>query len=290
MRWVWMVGVTFPCATPGRAQVPQPPVVLEAPSGSRVGGLNGAGVALVGDAGAVFLNPAGLATIRHVAIEGSYRAVPLGASLTSAALGWRLGQFDVGFGGRMLREGQVSGRRPWDGLAVGSLVYRWGMVAVGTSGKYLRRERDGGRTYAVSGDVGLAVAVFDILAFAFAVQNIGGNWQDTSSLMLPKVTRLGFTMNYTDPQGALRLLSTVEMQWRQGLAARGILGLEAGVVVGAVGVLARAGYAGREDYIASGKFTVGATVSLGWLDLDYAYRPDDIGGEIAHVFGLRMRR
>ena len=55
--------------------------------------MNGAAVAMVGDAGSVFTNPAGLATIRHIALEGGYRAMPLDGRLASAALGMRLRQF-----------------------------------------------------------------------------------------------------------------------------------------------------------------------------------------------------
>jgi hypothetical protein len=39
------------------------------PGSTRSAGLGGAGVALIGDAGALFANPAGIAAIRHFAIE-----------------------------------------------------------------------------------------------------------------------------------------------------------------------------------------------------------------------------
>jgi hypothetical protein len=276
-------------ASVAHAQTPGMDVLLGA-YGARTAGLNGAGVALVGDAGAVFVAPAALATIRHIATEGAYRPLPGGAMLGSAALGWRLGQFDVGLGGRMVRADPTDGAvRPWDGLAVGALVYRFGIIALGASGKYVHRETAVSRTYGVSGDLGVAIAIFDIMAFGFAVQNVSGNWQDTSSVVLPRDTRLGFTMNYTDPQEAFRLLSTVEVQWREGLPARGVLGVEGGVVVGGVGLLGRVGLAGRPDRIGTGRVALGGTLALGWLDLDYAFRPDDVGDRAAHVVGLRLR-
>ena len=47
-------------------------IVAVLPGTTRSAGLGGAGVALVGDAGAVFANPAGIATVRHLSVEGSY--------------------------------------------------------------------------------------------------------------------------------------------------------------------------------------------------------------------------
>src|SRR3989449_5814875 len=41
------------------------------PGSARAAGMGGAGAAIVGDAGAIFANPAALATIHHLAVEGS---------------------------------------------------------------------------------------------------------------------------------------------------------------------------------------------------------------------------
>src|SRR2546425_8313513 len=67
------------------AQADGSPVVL-LPASTRSAGLGGAGAALVGDAGAVFANPAGIATIRHLSVEGSYERYLAGSPLCSAAL------------------------------------------------------------------------------------------------------------------------------------------------------------------------------------------------------------
>ena len=87
-----------PAAAVAQAADVQQPVVLQYPASIRSAGFNGAGVALVGNAGAVFFNPAGLATIRHVAVEGALQSGPFAGVLSTAALAWRLGQFDLGFG------------------------------------------------------------------------------------------------------------------------------------------------------------------------------------------------
>src|SRR5207248_1674483 len=98
-----------------------------------------------------------------------------------------------------------------DLLGVSSLVFRTGLAAIGTSVKYVRETVAGARADAWAGDVGLAIAVFDLMALGASVQNIGGDLGGGSHL--PRRTRAGFTMNYVDPQGSYRLLTTVEGQW-----------------------------------------------------------------------------
>ena len=261
-------------------------------------GLNGAGVALMGDAGAVFQNPSGLATLRNIGLEGSYRGAPGGAYVFTGALGWRLKQFDIGVGGQRfdfgdnphdyLGGGIPAGTNAREILGVGSLVYRFGMIALGVSGRYVSRRIDDVWTYGVSGDASVAIAFFDIMAIAFAVQNINGNWRDTSSLVMPRLTRFGFTMNYVDPQESFRLLSTLEVQWREGEKSRGVIGGEAGVVLGGVGIIGRAGFSGRPDALSDSEFTVGGSVQFKALLLDYAYRGKDLFDEPAHYFGFRF--
>ncbi len=126
------------------------------------------------------------------------------------------------------------------------------------------------------------------MALAFAVQNIGGNWRDASSLAMPGLSRLGFTMHYVDPQESFRLMSTVEVQWPDGESARLVVGGEAGVVLHGVGVVGRAGYGGRSGSQSSTRFTYGGTVQVGGLKLDYAYRSTDLLDRPAHYFGTRL--
>lgn len=276
-----------------------PPLVLTLPVSVRSIGMSGAGVALVGDAGAIFSNPAGLATIGHVSLEGAYRSAPGDARLASGALGWRVAQFDIGIGGRYFDLGTdpaqyvgpaaPPGSDSREALGVASLVYRYGMIAVGVSGRYARRSIDSVHVRGFSGDAGLALAVFDIMALAFSVQNIGGNWKEGSTLPLPRLTRLGFTMNYVDPQESFRLLSTVEVQWPDGYSARLVVGAEAGVVIKGVGVIGRVGYGGEPPGLPNAsKASFGGTVALGVLDVDYAYRAHDLLEESAHHIGVRL--
>ena len=290
-------GVGLPAPALAQDSVP-PPLVLTLPASVRGVGMSGAGVALVGDAGALFSNPAGLATISHVSLEGAYRPAPGEARLVTGALGWRLSQFDLGVGGRYFDLGTdpsqyvgpaaPAGSDTREALGVASLVYRYGMIAVGVSGRYARRSIDSVHARGFSGDAGLALAVFDIMAFAFSVQNIGGNWKEGSSLPLPRLTRLGFTMNYVDPQESFRLLSTVEVQWPEGYSARVVVGAEAGVVVKGVGVIGRAGYGGASPGLPNSKASFGGSLALAFLHVDYAYRNHDLLDQYAHHVGVRL--
>lgn len=277
-------------------EAPYVPLVLHLPGSVRAVGMNGAEGALVGDAGSLFANPTGLATIRHIGLEGLARRAPGSGYYLSGGVGWRLAQLDVGVGGKLFDLGDGPSRylpgspaaNVQEVLGQGTLVYRYGLIAMGVSAKYVRRKVDGVYQRGATGDLGLAIAVFDIMAFAFSVQNVGGNWRDGSPIMLPRLTRLGFTMNYTDPQETYRLLTTVEFEWPEGRSLRVVQGAEAGIVVEGVGLVARAGYATRDDPLAAAHLTFGASVHVGAAKVDYAYRHRDLLDEAAHYLGLRL--
>ncbi len=273
------------------------PVVLQEPATVRSAGLNRAAVALVGDAGSVFANPAGLATIRNVAIESSIRTAPADAYFWTGALAWRLRQFHFGGGVRVFDfgpepgtylPGVAPGTRAREVLAAGSGIYRFGILAFGGTGKYIRRTVGDERREGFGADAGVAIALFDLFALAFAVQNIRGGPNDSMQLDLPRLSRFGFTMNYVDPQQSFRLLSTLEVQWPEGQAARLVVGGEAGAVVARVGLIGRVAWASRPATPGQSQGTFGATLALSRLNLDLAYQASDLVGESAYRFGLRL--
>jgi len=254
-------------------------------SGStRSAGLAGAGVAIMGDAGAIFINPAGLATVHRTALEGSYEASPGGTSVSSAAAAVRLGRLDYGIGGRTVHLPVTT--TGTDVLAVSALVYRLGMIAVGTSLKYVREGAAVPIEEAWAGDAGLAIALFDIFALGASVQNIGGNVGGGGHL-LPRLTRVGFTMNFVDPQGTARLLTTLEGQWPEGQKAVIVAGAEGGIVTHGVGMIARLGVSGGSSSRDLSPIAAGAGVAFGRLQFDYAYRSFDTAGGALHRFGVR---
>ena len=255
------------------------------PGSTRAAGMGGAGAAIVGDAGAIFANPAALATVHHLAVEGSYESFPSGATLSTGAVALRVSRFTWGAGAAALGPSYTSA----DLLGVSTLVFRTGIVALGATAKYARETVGGARVDAWAGDAGLAIAVFDLMALGVSVQNLGGDFGPAAGgVRLPRRTRAGFTLNYVDPQGTLRLLTTLEGQWPAagGGSAFVVLGLESGVVTRGMGVLGRVGYVGHSGVTSASPFTAGATLELGRLHLDYAFRADDALGA-RHRMGLR---
>lgn len=278
-------------------------VLTSLPGTTRAAALGGAGAALVGDAGAMFANPAGIATIHHLAIEGSYEPYLAGSAVSTAALALRVSRFTWGFGAQALDYGSepeivpdpaTGGRRgmatgasfhPYEALATSSLVYRRGLIALGVTAKYNRQQIGSEISDAWAGDVGLGVAVFDIMALGVSVQNLGGDMG--AGALLPRRTRAGLTLNYTDPQGTYRLLTTIEGQWTRRRSAVLVQGIEGGIVTGGVGLVARAGYATRATVTDASRFTFGGGIVLGRLGLDYAFQAYDALGGGTHRVGIR---
>jgi len=278
-------------------------VLTALPGSTRSAALGGAGAALVGDAGAMFANPAGIATIRHLSVEGSYEPYLAGSAISTAAIALRVSRFTWGFGAQALDYGSepeivpdpaTGGRRgmptgasfhPYEALATTSLVYRRGFAALGVTAKYNRQQIGSQVSDAWAGDVGLAVAVFDIMAFGVSVQNLGGDLGNGA--LLPRRTRAGLTLNYTDPQGTFRLLTTLEGQWTRDHRAVLVQGVEGGVVTGGVGLVARLGYATRPAITDASRVTFGGGIVLSRLAMDYAFQAYDALGGATHRVGLR---
>jgi len=140
----------------------------------------------------MFANPAGIATIRHLSLEGSYEPYLAGSAVSSAALALRVRRWTVGFGAQALDYGSeaeivpdpaTGGRRgmptgasfhPYEALATTSLVYRRGFAALGVTPSTIATDRLGSERR-LAGDVGMAIAVFDIMAIGVSVQNLGGD-------------------------------------------------------------------------------------------------------------------
>src|SRR5207247_11181643 len=80
----------------------------------------GACAAILGDAVALFANPAALATIHHLAVEGSYESFPSGSTLSIGALALRVNRFTWGAGAAAFGPSYTSA----DLLGVSTLVFR----------------------------------------------------------------------------------------------------------------------------------------------------------------------
>ncbi|MFI5213529.1 MAG: hypothetical protein ACHQU8_03230 [Gemmatimonadales bacterium] len=272
--------------------------LLDIPATPRALALQGAYASVVGDEGSIFVNPAGMAPIHHLVLGLSYEQGLMGSRLSTGALAMRLGHsFDVGFG-VMYQDlggdsvvvpdpstggdfGQTTGAliSAWNGLAVGALAYRRGMLSLGGSVKVLHEEIGGGsaayRSSAVGGDIGFAIAVFDIFSLGAVLQNIGGTSHATSAnaASLPRTGRIGFTLNFIDPQGTARLMATTDWVKPPGSASYWALGFEGGVVADGMGVLGRLGVAtGRAPTDRKG-LSLGAGLVVRAIRVDYAWQP-----------------
>ena len=272
--------------------------LLEMPATPRALALQGAYASVVGDEGSIFVNPAGMAPIHHLALGVSYEQGVFGTKLTTGAFALRVGRhFDVGFGLMYLDFGGDSVIVPdpafggdrgiatgglisaWNGLAVGAVAYRRGMLSLGASVKALHELIGGGpanySTTRIAGDLGFAVAVFDLISFGAVMQNIGGSAKasDGSAAPLPRTTRVGFTLNFIDPQGTARLMATTDWVKPPGGNAYWALGFEGGMVANGLGILGRLGIsAGRAATDRRG-YSLGAGLIVKGLRLDYAWQP-----------------
>lgn len=285
--------------------------ILELPGTTRQAAFEGAYAAVVGDAGSVFVNPAGLAPIHRVSFGVSYERNPLGTSLSSAAVALRIGHFDVGFGAMYLdlggdseivpdpafggSQGLATGQTisAYDALAVGALAYRFGMFSVGGSAKYVQQSLGGGSTTTsgFTGDIGAAIAVFDIMAIGYSLQNAVGSISGGGGPEpLPLTKRFGVTLNIVDPQATERLMITSELIKPPGSDSYWAFGFEGGVVSSGVGFLGRAGIAAGRAPGDQRPFSVGAEIRLRTLRLEYAWQGFDALGAGAHRVGLRIER
>ncbi len=263
-----------------------PPQVLALPASVRSAAMGGAAVALVGDAGSVFTNPSGLATIKYLGVEGAFHYLP--DALQSVGAGAvRLGPFNLGAGYDYLRYRRKGSPLKDNLLWAGSAVYRVGLVALGATEKYVSVEDSSGHiSRALANDAGLTIAVFDIMALAVSVQDFNQRRLGGTPILLPTRTRLGFTFNFVDPQTTARLLGTVETVWTEGQDRRTVFGLETGVVLHGVGLVARVGTGAQPAGTGQRKVAFGGGIVLGRLGIDYAYQARSGGGTI-HRVGVR---
>jgi len=271
--------------------------------------LAGAGAAIVGDDGNVFVNPAGMAPIRRTTLGGSVALGPGFTRFASASYVLRIGRLDFGFGamardwGDTVRLGPAGGDTllassdlaSWAVMGVGAAAYRRGILAVGVSGKAMREyvADSAGALWdaaAVTGDVGLAVTIFDIMALGATLQNFAGTFVEdhtTGDPALPRTMRIGYTLAMVDPQGTMRLTMTAEWIRPPTRDSWWALAAEGGIVLSGVGVMARAGYAaGRHDADPRAP-TLGAGLTVGPVRFDYAWQAFRQGAA-THRLGARL--
>ncbi len=266
---------------------------------------------MVGDVGSVFVNPAGMAPIRHVALGASVDQGLLGARLGSAAAALRVGRFTLGVGLLYLDFGGDSVIVPdpafggdrgiatgglitaYNALAVGAAAYRRGIFSFGANVKALREYVGDGSPSAytaegITGNIGVAVAIFDIAALGVVAENVGGTMRSSGRrLDLPRTVRAGFTLNFVDPQGTGRLLTTFDHVAPPGGDSYWAIGAEGGFVSAGVGILGRVGVASGRAATDRGAVSYGGGLVIRSVALDYTFQEYRTAGAGTHRFGVR---
>lgn len=276
--------MTMPLA----AQDPLPPrpALPDLASSVRSAGMAGLAVPLTGDAAVIFDNPAAIGPIRRLAIEASYARLPDDRWYTTGAAALRLGRVSAGGGYRYLDytdQGPVRGNLQWVGAVAGKIA----PVYLGASAKYVSVEDSSGTIFrTLTEDASLTLAFFDIASMALVFENIGRTPLSGDRLDLPPATRFGFSLNFIDTYSNGRLLGTFETTWPQDGSRRTVIGLEGGVVIRGIGLVARIGHGAQPAGSGAGKTAYGGSVVLSRARLDYAYQPQTAIGRSVHLVGI----
>jgi len=269
-------------------QIQPSPLIIALPASPRFAGLGGASVAVNGDASSVFSNPTGLATIKHVAVEGAVLGFADGSLEAMGAGAVRIAQFDVGGGARYLKYRDTASVRD-NVVGTGSVVFRRGLIAIGASGKYVSLvDTTGALAASLTSDFGLQFAFFDIMSVAAAVQNVGNSHVSGGGLDLPTSGHLGLLLNFVDPQETFRLMATVEEVWTNGESPRTLVGLEGGVVLHGLGLVVRGGLGAGAQGSGIEEEAFGASLIVGRVKLDYSYQHRSSYGGNEQGLGLRL--
>lgn len=270
--------------------LPPRPALPDLPASVRVAGMAGAGVAMPGYAAGVFDNPSLVGPIRTLSLEAAWARLPDDAWYTTGAGALQLGRGNLGGGYRYLRYPEGAPVR--DNLSwVVAPVYRLQGVALGASAKYVALRDSANVVYrTLSSDAGVTLAFFDIAAIGLSFQNLGRFALSGERLTLPASTHVGFSLNLIDTYSSGRLLGTLETVWTSGASRRTILGLEGGVVVQGVGLVARIGSGGQPEGSRAGSTAYGGSIMLGQGRVDYAFQPRSALGRSVHLIGLRWSR
>ena len=255
----------------------------------RSAGLGGAGAALSGDASSTFLNPAGLATIRNIAIEGAAQRYPDGSLEGLAAGGFRLFQFDLGGGVHYLRFSDTSAIK--DNLQwTASGVYRFGFLAARWHPQVrLPGGLRGGRCAAsATTNAGVGIHVFDLMTLAFAIRNMG-SWRVTGGpLLLPAEQARRVCVQFRRSAGDSAPVDDAGGRLADRAARRTLIGLEAGAVVSKVGIVGRMGYGAAPEGAGQKKVSLGGGLVLSRFNIDYAWQRRTRLGREVHRLGLRF--
>ena len=286
-------------------------VLLTLPSSSRALALGEAWGAVADDESALFYNPAQLARVRGLAVGGSLQNYIASTTLGAFAVAVPLKRGTVAFGLQLLDYGSAAEIVPADGTGgqlgspTGASVTAQDMaftlgygiafgarheLRVGAAVKYARQEVASYSGGAVAGDFGAAYSLANGWDVSAALQHAGSNLTLASvSAPLPLTWRAAVAAPVMR-MDAFSLRPMAEARQVSGAEVTGVLGAEGTWRTGTGGTLlsARAGYAFRGSTDARLPFTVGAGITLGRFQVDYAYEGFDLIGGATNRVGVRL--
>jgi hypothetical protein len=286
-------------------------ILLTLPAGSRALGLGESWDAVADDESALFYNPAQLARVRALAVGGSLQNYVASTTLGAFAVALPLGHGTVGFGLQVLDYGSADEIVPAEGsngqvgMPTGSTVTAQDMaftlgygiafgsrheLRLGVALKYAREEVASYSGGAMAGDVGAAFTLPNGWDVSAALQHLGSKLALASvSAPLPLTWRAAVAAPMVRAD-AFTLRPMAEARQVSGSDVTGVLGAEGTWRTGTSGTVlsARAGYAFRGSTDARAPFTAGAGITLGRLQVDYAYEGFDLIGGATNRVGVRF--
>lgn len=285
-------------------------ILLTLPSSARGLALGDAWSAVADDESALFYNPAQLARVHALAVGGSLQNYIASTTLGALAVAVPLKHGAIAAGLQLLDYGTADEVVPIDGsngeigAPTGSTVSAEDMaftlgygiafgerraLRVGAAVEYARQEVASYSGGAVAGDVGAAYTFPEGWDVSAALQHAGSRLTlaaVTATLPLtwrvavaaPEIRADAFTFR---PMGEARQLSGAEVN--------GVLGAEGTWRPGTAGTMLslRAGYAFRSSSDVRQPFTAGGGITLGRLEVDYAYEGFDLIGGATSRVGVR---
>ncbi len=286
-------------------------ILLTLPASARGLALGESWGATADDESAIFYNPAQLARVRGLAVGGSLQNYIASTTLGALALALPVVHGTVGLGFQFLNYGSADEVLPADGtggqvgaptgstvtandialtLGYGIAVGSRRALRVGASLKYAWQHVASVSGGALAGDIGAAYSLPNGWDVSAALQHFGSNLTLASvSAPLPRTWRAAVAAPIMSA-GAITLRPMAEARQMSGADVTGALGTEGTWRTGTTGtmIFARAGYAFRGSSDARAPFTFGAGVTLGRLQVDYAYESFDLIGGATNRVGVRF--
>jgi len=286
-------------------------ILLTLPASARALGLGEAWDAAADDESAIFYNPAQLARVRGLSVGGSMQNYIASTTLGAFAAAIPLKHGTVGFGMQLLDYGSADEVVPADGsdgqvgTPTGSTVTAQDMaftvgygiafgsrheLRIGGAVTYVRQEVASYAGGAMAGDIGAAYTLADGWDVSAALQHMGSKLTLAAvSAPLPLTWRASVAAPAVRTE-AFSLRPMAEVLQVSGAEVTGVLGAEGTWRTGTSGTTlsARAGYAFRGSTDARAPLTVGAGITLGRLEVDYAYEGFDLIGGATNRVGVRF--